>query len=107
MSLQNQLISKINRAYGRTNLIKGITNCEKRVHKHHKFYYSNMATYFNDLYINDVDVESHAIEYREISLETIEQLKYDNLHLKNPILEFLIELITYKLDSVHPVMKLA
>ena len=101
MNLQKLLIRKINKAYGRTNLIRGINNCEKRVSLKNQFYYNNLAVYFNNLYIND-DV----LECTEISYETIEQLKLDNQHLKNPILKFLIELITFELDFAHEEMSI-
>ncbi|MEX0273279.1 MAG: hypothetical protein AB3N16_02765 [Flavobacteriaceae bacterium] len=72
-----------------------------------KVWFDNMVIYFNNLYLQEFDVESYALEYRDTSLKTIEFLRKFNKERNIAAVDFLIGLIEYKLEYVANIRKIS
>lgn len=71
-----------------------------------KKWFDNMNFYFNSLYTQVLDVESMAIEFKQNSLATIKYLEKFNKNLNDCVIEFILELIKYKLETVSGLRKI-
>lgn len=105
MTLQEHLIKKIDDFGGIVKLTEEMERL--RVFAKEKKWYDNMIIYFNNLYTQIIDVESHAIEYHKASTDTILFLQEFNVNRNERVNKFLIDLISFKLDYVSAVRKIS
>jgi hypothetical protein len=107
MSLQKQLVSKIDGFIGINDLVDFLNKFRLTVSDEDKVYFNNMIDYFSLLYHQEVPVEQHAVEYREASLKTIQVIGKYNKENEFEKLNFLSNLITFKLEAVSNIKGLA
>lgn len=105
MKLQQLLIQKIDDFGGIERLTADMQKLREFTNE--KKWYDNMIIYFNSLYIQKVDVESHAVEYYEASRDTIDFLEDLNKTRTDVTNEFLIDLISFKLKYVSGIRKIS
>jgi len=105
MSLQEQMILKIDQFCGIEELSKDLE--QLRNYTTEKKWFDNINFYFNSLYTQTVDVESHAVEYRQATVNTIEFLENFNKGRDFPTVNFLIYIINYKLSYVAGIRKIS
>ena len=72
-----------------------------------KVYFNNIIDYFSLLYQQEVPVEKHAVEYREATLKTVSVLEIYNENGRIENLNFLTNLIKFKLEAVSNIKGLA
>ena len=107
MTLQELMIRKMDEFCGRKELISKINFYTKLAPEEDKTYLANMSMCFDSFYETTIDVESQAIEFRDISLETIVVIeKYIKSH-NCDTMRFLKDLILFKLNYMKDVRKLA
>lgn len=96
MKLQQLLIQKIDDYIG----IEGLSEEMERYRSltHEKKWFNYMIIYFNCLYYQNENVEEHAISYRKIILQTKTFLEQFNETRNEPTIQFLLDLIQFKLD---------
>lgn len=107
MTLQEQMITKINNHSGIKDLVVFLNKFRLTVNDEDKIYFNNMIDYFSLLFEQEVPVEQHAVEYKEASLKTIEVLEKYNKNGKTESLNFLSNLIRFKLEAVSNIKGLA
>lgn len=105
--LQEKMKNKIDEFIGINKLVDFLNRFRMTVRDEDKIYFNNMIDYFSLLYEIEVPVEQHAVEYKEASLKTINVLEKYNTKNKNQKLEFLINLINFKLKAVSNIKGLA
>ncbi|NVK51523.1 MAG: hypothetical protein HWD85_01215 [Flavobacteriaceae bacterium] len=99
--------SKIDEFSGIDKLVVFLNKYRMLVKEEDKIYFNNMIDYFSLLYQVEVPVEQHAVEYREATEKTINVLEKYNAKGANEKLEFLIDLINFKLEAVSNIKGLA
>lgn len=104
-SLQTQLMQKIDAFGGIEQLTTDMQRF--RMLTKEKKWFDNMIIYFNSLYSQTVDVEGQAVEYHKASVDTIDFLTEFNATRNEDTIKFLINLITYKLDSVAGIKRIS
>ena len=104
-TLQQQVTRKID-AFGG---IRWLTSDMERLRTFtdEKKWFNNMVIYFNGLYNQNINVEEHAVTYRQASLDTIDFLEKFNKTRNEPTIIFLIDLINYKLEYVAGVRRIS
>lgn len=105
MSLQEQLILKIDQFCGIEELSTELEQLRKYTTE--KKWFDNINFYFSSLYTQKVDVETHAVEYRQATLDTITFLEQFNKGRNLPTVNFLIYLINFKLSYVAGIRKIS
>tara|TARA_R110002049_G_scaffold25354_2_gene89149 strand:+ start:4226 stop:4552 length:327 start_codon:yes stop_codon:yes gene_type:complete len=107
MPLQQQIVNKIEDFGGIESIVEFLNRFRLTVKDEDKVYFNNVIDYFSLLCQQKVPVESHAVEYREASLKTIEVFNYYNKKENSETLTFLSDLITFKLEAVSNIKGLA
>ncbi len=104
-TLQSKLMHKID-AFG--GIDKLTTDMQRlRTLTKEKKWFDNMIIYFNSFYSQIVDVELHAVEYHKASVDTIDFLTEFNSTRNEESIKFLIDLITFKLNSVAGIRRIS
>lgn len=98
MTLQQLMTQKIDEFSGIEKLTQDMERL--RSFTNEKKFFNNMIIYFNGLYNQIVNVEEHAVAYRQASLDTNEFLEKFNEQRNEPTIKFLVDLINYKLEYV-------
>lgn len=98
MTLQQLMTQKIDEFSGIEKLTQDMERL--RSFTNEKKFFNNMIIYFNGLYNQIVDVEEHAVTYRQASVDTTEFLEKFNENRNEPTIKFLVDLINYKLEYV-------
>lgn len=98
MRLQQLMIQKIDDYVG----IEGLSQEMERFRSmtDEKKWFNYMIIYFNCLYYQNENVEEHAISYRQVILDTLAFLEKFNETRNEPTIQFLVDLIQFKLDYV-------
>lgn len=99
MKLQQSLIQKIDDYIGIEDLSKEMERYRSLTHE--KKWFNYMIIYFNCLYHQNENVEEHAISYRQIILGTKAFLDEFNETRNEATIQFLLDLIQFKLDYVE------
>ncbi len=105
MRLQEHLIQKIDQFCGIEELSKDLE--QLRNYTTEKKWFDNIDFYFNSLYTQRVDVETHAVQYRQATIDTIAFLEQFNTGRNWPTVNFLIYIINYKLSYVAGIHKIS
>lgn len=105
MTLQQLMTQKIDEFSGIEKLTQDMERL--RSFTNEKKFFNNMIIYFNGLYNQIVDVEEHAVAYRQASLDTNEFLEKFNETRNEPTIKFLVDLINYKLEYVAGVRNIS
>lgn len=105
MSLQEQMKLKINQFCGIEELTKDLDKLRNFTTE--KKWFDNINFYFNSLYTQRVEVEKHAVEYRQATVDSIDFLEKFNEGRNLPTVNFLIYLINYKLSYVAGIRKIS
>ncbi len=93
MTLQKKMTKKIDDFGGIEKLTLDLERL--RVYTNEKKWFNNMIFYFNSLYSQIVDVEGHAVEFRQASIDTVEFLEEFNEGRNEATIKFLVELINF------------
>jgi hypothetical protein len=107
MTLQNKLMTKIDEFCGIESLVNFLEKFKNTVNESDKIYFNNIIDYFSLFYEQVIPVEKHAVEYREATLKSISVLEFYNKDMDCETLNFLINLINYKLEAVSNIKGLA
>lgn len=107
MSLQDKMKKKIDDFCGIKSLVDFLEKFRNTVNKSDKIYFNNMIDYFSLLYMQSVPVEEHAVTYKEASLKTISVLEFYNNEGRIEKMNFLKDLISFKLEAVSNIKGLA
>ncbi|MFS4449114.1 hypothetical protein [Maribacter sp. 2307UL18-2] len=99
MKLQQSLIQKIDDYIGIEDLSKEMERYRSLTHE--KKWFNYMIIYFNCLYHQNENVEEHTISYRQIILGTKAFLDEFNETRNEATIQFLLDLIQFKLDYVE------
>ncbi|MDD7913899.1 hypothetical protein [Polaribacter ponticola] len=107
MTLQRKLMLKIDEFCGIQSLITFLEKFKNTVNESDKIYFNNIIDYFSLFYEQTIPVEKHAVEFREATLKSIAVLESYNKDKNCETLNFLINLISYKLEAVSNIKGLA
>lgn len=107
MTLQSKLMAKIDEFCGIESLVNFLEKFKNTINESDKIYFNNIIDYFSLFYEQEIPVEKHAVEYREATLKSISVLKSYNKDKDCETLNFLINLINYKLEAVSNIKGLA
>ena len=107
MTLQTKMIQKIDEFSGIEKLVDFLEKFKTTVSEEDKVYFNNIIDYFSLLYQQEVPVEKHAVEYREATLKTVSVLEIYNENGRIENLNFLTNLIKFKLEAVSNIKGLA
>ena len=105
MTLQQLMTQKIDEFSGIEKLTQDMERL--RSFTNEKKFFNNMIIYFNGLYNQIVNVEEHAVAYRQASLDTNEFLEKFNKNRNEPTIKFLVDLINFKLEYVAGVRNIS
>jgi hypothetical protein len=105
MTLQQLMTQKIDEFSGIEKLTQEMERL--RSFTDEKKYFNNMIIYFNGLYNQIVNVEEHAVSYRQNSVDTIQFLEKFNTSRNEPTIKFLVDLINFKLEYVAGVKRIS
>ena len=105
MTLQQLMTQKIDEFSGIEQLSLELEKF--RSFSNEKKYFNNIIIYFNGLYNQIVDVENHAVSYRQATLESIQFLEKFNETRNEPTINFLIDLINFKLEYVQDIKRIS
>jgi len=98
MTLQQLMTQKIDEFAGIDKLSSEMERL--RSFTNEKKWFNNMIVYFNGLYNQIINVEEHAVTYRQSSLDTIDFLQKFNENREESTVKFLVDLINFKLEYV-------
>lgn len=107
MTLQNKMMSRIDDFCGIEKLVSFLEKFKNTVKDDDKVYFNNIIDYFSLFYEQTIPVEKHAVEYREATLKSISILEFYNKDRNCETLNFLINLIKFKLEAVSNIKGLA
>lgn len=107
MTLQDKMKMKIDDFCGIKSLVEFLEKFSNTINDSDRIYFNNMIDYFSLLFIQVVPVEEHAVKYREASLKTISVLEFYNKDGRIEKMNFLKDLISFKLEAVSNIKGLA
>lgn len=107
MTLQDKMMRKIDDFCGIESLVDFLEKFKNSIIESDKVYFNNIIDYFSLFYEQEVPVEKHAVAYRVATLKSISVLEFYNENKDCETLNFLIDLIKYKLEAVSNIKGLA
>ncbi len=105
MRLQQLIIKKIDDFGGIEKLTLELERNREMTQE--KKWFDNMIIFFNNLYLQEMDVETFSLDYKQASLDTIAFLKEFNVERDSATTKFLINLIKFKLDHISNLRKIS
>jgi len=105
MNLQELMIAKIEGFGGIEKLSNEIEKCRELSPE--KIWFDNMQLCFNNLFLNKVDVEEYALDYKQSSQDAVIYLKEFKKGREEKIYDFLIDLMEFKLEYINNIRKIS